>query len=156
MQENWIRNKTSLCIQIHWLIFKTCLAKWKCFQWCFLGSKLVAHISLGAHVSFPGVQRSDHYCHLLQRRVVPSQFGLVSFSLECLYRCIHPHVGRVLNSLRISKLKSQNNPMFSQRIPNQEKHSRPLLILSFLFLTDLTPLPQNVFCFYLFSFYILS
>lgn len=95
----------------------------KVFLMMLLWGKLVAYIDLRAHVSLPGMQRSAHYCHLLQGTLtVPDLFGLVSFSFGCWYRCSHPHLGRLFQSLRILKLTFQNSSMFSQQVPKQENH----------------------------------
>lgn len=123
----------------------------KVFLWYFLGNKQVSQVSLRrSFVSFPRVQ-SDHYCYFLQGMVISNWLALVSFSSECLYRCIHPHThtsGQGFHLLKITILISQKKSMFSHLVSNQENHKigKSLLIFSLPFYRP-TLLTQNFFFF---------
>ena len=150
-QENWInlnKAKQSLCYPICWRLFKMCFAKWKSPQWCFLGNELVTQVGLKSCVSFPGVQRSDHHCHLLWGTATHNGSGLVSFSSKCLYRCMHPHLGSLFVHSGFQNWNLKIIPCFPQKVSDQESHKiqmKTSLISSPPFFRDPTPPPQNFF-----------
>lgn len=120
MQEDWINFKT-IFMYLNISIFLKCVLPDESSQWCFLGNKLMAQVGLRSFVSFPGVQRGDRYCHLLQATVVPNWFALVSFLPNvCTDVSTHIWAAFLIHS-RFQNWNLKITPC-SPSISNQENH----------------------------------